>query len=241
MKTASLLAIALCLAACKPHASLGQATPAPSPGLSLGTSAQPSPAATLGPSDDARRFVPPKVLKRVAPAYPVLANVNRVEGVVRIRFDVDETGAVTGAKALRRQESLLLDDMARDPRLRQWKFQPATLDGKPVPATYEQEFEFRTDPAEQRALAEHRINLPIGTPDPPYPPAAAARKLRGDITLVIQWTKQGLVDRILLSRSTDSMLLDETAVRFAYANWRIDPAAVTAAPFVKTIHFAPPP
>jgi TonB family protein len=209
--------------------------------MSLGVSAQPSPAETLGPGASDRSFVKPKVLKRVSPSYPVLANVNRIEGVVRIRFDVDETGAVTGATAVRRGESLLLDDVARDPRLRQWTFQPATLDGKPVPATYEAELEFRTDPNEQRALAEHRMNLPLGMPDPPYPPAAAARKLQGDVTLVIQWTKQGLVDRILLTRSTNSMLLDETAVRFAYANWRVDPALITAAPYVRTIHFAPPP
>jgi TonB family protein len=240
VKAAFFVAIALGMAAGWPLSLVGQVT-APSPALSLGIGASPSPAETLTPGDDARRFVPPKVLKRVTPGYPVLANVNRIEGVVRIRFEVDEAGAVTGAAPVRRQESLLLDDLARDPRLRQWTFQPATLDGKPVPATYEQEFEFRTDPAEQHALAVHRMNLPIGIPDPPYPPAAAARKLHGDITLVIQWTKQGLVDRILLSRSTDSMLLDETAVRFAYANWRVDPALITAAPFVRTIHFAPPP
>ena len=121
------------------------------------------------------------------------------------------------------------------------RFQPATLDGKPVPGTLDKEFEFHLDPAEQRALAAKRLAARIGTPDAPYPKEALALKAQGSCTISVTWTKDGLVDRIVLAKASGSNILDRAALRFAYENWRIDPKdVVEGKEFSKTMTFTLP-
>ena len=172
----------------------------------------------------------------------MLADLNRIEGVITIRLYIDENGHVTRTAAVAKQGSnMLLKQVAADPHLRQWTFKPATLNGKPIPSSHDQEFEFRLDPKEQEKIALHRLALPIGTPDPPYPPAAASNHLQGSCVISVQWTKQGLVGQIALVKSSGVPYLDTMALSFAYENWRIDPAAMAPdQPFTKTIKFTPP-
>jgi TonB family protein len=200
-----------------------------------------APAATPGatPSGD---YTAAKILSRTRVAYPTLADLNRVEGIVTIRFYIDETGRVTKTAVAKPGPNPLLNQLEGDPRLLQWTFQPATLNGKPVPSTHDQEFEFRLDPDEQKRLALRRLALPVGTPDPPYPPAAAAEHLQGSATISVRWTNRGLVGEIALVNSSGAPYLDVTALRFAYENWRADPAVTKLdQPFVKTVKFVPPP
>ncbi len=186
-------------------------------------------------------YVPPKVLTRQPVSYPEMAHLNRVEGVARVKFTVDETGHVESVFADKSSGSVMLDQVVLDPRLKEWTFQPATLDGKPISAALYQEFEFRLDPAEERAIALRRLALPYGIPDPPYPPQAAARGLKGKTTLAVFWQKEnGLVDKIYLIKSSDSGLLDSSALRFAYEHWRMDPALATTERYVKTVEFSGP-
>ena len=187
-------------------------------------------------------YQPPKVLSRTQVEYPLLADLNRIEGAVTIRFYIDETGHVTKVAVIKSDVDPLLYQLGRDPRLLQWTFQPAMLDGKPVPSMHDQIFEFRLDPEEQRRLALKRLALTMGTPDPPYPAAAAANHLEGAVTIGVHWTKQGLVGQIGLIKSSGVPMLDAAALRFAYENWHIDPAATSMdAQFVKTVRFPPSP
>jgi TonB family protein len=207
-------------------AKFGLATPAP---------ATPVPSATPGV------YVPAKVVKRMPVTYPTLASLNRMEGTVLIRFHIDETGHVTNTTVASLNSNVLLNQLNNEPSLLEWTFTPATLDGQPVPSMHDQEFDFKLDPQEQRRLAVERLTLPIGTPDPPYPPAAAANHLQGAATISVVWSKQGLVSQINLIKSAGAPLLDVTALRFAYEHWRIDPAAVSPdKPFVKTVIFTAP-
>ena len=188
-------------------------------------------------------FTPPKVLQHPNPSYPELALLNRVEGVVHIHFAVDEEGHVTGVSVPRSSGNTLLDLLAKDAALHEWTFQPATFNGQPVPGGADKEFEFKLDPNEQRVLAEKRLALALGTPDPPYPPEALAFRPppKGACTVAVRWTKAGLVDHIYMPQSTGSGTLDRTALRFAYSNWRTDPAtAAKDEPFSKVIKFTPP-
>lgn len=216
-------------------AAMGQAqNPSPSPTVASGVL---SLGATPNPNGD-RNYVPPKVLTRQPVSYPELAHLNRVEGVVRVKFAVDESGHVESVYVDKSSSSVMLDQAVLDPRLKQWTFQPATLDGKPISSIAYQEFEFRLDPVEERAIAVKRLALPFGTPDPAYPPEAAAKGTKGRVTIAVFWQKDnGLVDKIYLIKSSGSGLLDRTALRFAYENWRCDPAKVTTERFVKTIEF----
>lgn len=193
---------------------------------------------------DSTGYQPPTVLKRTTVPYPLLAHLNRLEGVVRVRFFIDDAGNVSRAVAAGSSGSLILDNIVRDPNLLHWTFHPAVLNGQPVPSTKELEFEFKLDPAEEKAIALKRLALPVGTPDAPYPQEAIAQKLRGSATVSVSWTKGGLVDSISMAKSSGFIVLDHAALRWAYENWHKDPATINeqskAEIFSKPMEFTPP-
>ncbi len=72
---------------------------------------------------------PVQLISSVAPVYPQLARSQRVSGDVKIDALIDENGRVTSMKVV--GGPVLLHQAAMD-SLRQWKYRPATLDGKAV-------------------------------------------------------------------------------------------------------------
>jgi TonB family protein len=72
---------------------------------------------------------PAHLLSSVSPLYPPMARNMRVQGDVRIDAVVDENGRVSEARVV--TGPVLLRQPALD-ALAHWKYQPATLDGKPV-------------------------------------------------------------------------------------------------------------
>ena len=70
-----------------------------------------------------------KVLKRVAPAYPAQALQMHVQGTVKLRATIGKDGSVRNVKAV--SGPALLSRAAED-AVRQWKYQPYTLNGEPV-------------------------------------------------------------------------------------------------------------
>ena len=163
-------------------------TPEASPRATASVLAEPS----ASPED--KHFHPPKVLTSRPVSYPEQALLNRIEGVVRVKFSVDDTGHVINAIVDRSSGSVMLDAMVLEYDLKKWTFQPATLDGKPVPGALSKEFEFRLDPKEQRTLAEERLAAPVGIPDAPYPKTALTLKPKGTCTISVTWTPEGRVD-----------------------------------------------
>jgi periplasmic protein TonB len=73
---------------------------------------------------------PPVRLRNVAPVYPEMARMARVQGVVIIEAVISTTGDVVEARVLRSQP--MLDQAAID-AVRQWKYTPSLLNGVPVP------------------------------------------------------------------------------------------------------------
>jgi protein TonB len=70
-----------------------------------------------------------KLISSVAPVYPILAKNQHVSGNVVIDASIDETGHVTTVKVI---SGPALLHQAAMVAVRQWKYQPASLDGKPV-------------------------------------------------------------------------------------------------------------
>jgi protein TonB len=72
----------------------------------------------------------PVAVSRPAPAYPELARRMRIQGVVRLEAVIDEHGNVVDAR--------VLDDIgmgcgqAAVEAIRTWRYEPATLNGRPV-------------------------------------------------------------------------------------------------------------
>ena len=72
----------------------------------------------------------PEKIVNVAPTYPALARVSRVQGMVIIEAIIDSRGNVESARVLR---SIALLDQAALDAVHQWKFTPTLLNGIAVP------------------------------------------------------------------------------------------------------------
>jgi protein TonB len=115
---------------------LSSSEPSLSSGLTSGSEKQPAaPAAPVGGEVKSAR-----IISSVPPAYPALARTQHVAGDVRIDALIDATGRVTTMKVV--AGPTLLQQAAMD-ALRQWKYQPATLDGKAVPMHLTVTIQFR--------------------------------------------------------------------------------------------------
>ena len=97
-------------------------------GLVAGNAKQPaSPAMPLPVGGDVKQA---RLISSVPPTYPTIAKTQHVQGEVRIDALVDAAGKVSSMKVV--SGPVLLHQAAMD-SLRQWRYEPAMLDGKPVP------------------------------------------------------------------------------------------------------------
>ncbi|HYL09230.1 MAG TPA: TonB family protein [Candidatus Acidoferrales bacterium] len=71
----------------------------------------------------------PRLLSSVAPVYPPMASAMRLQGEVTVDALIDASGKVSGVKAL--SGPLILRQAALD-SVRQWRYDPARLDGQPT-------------------------------------------------------------------------------------------------------------
>ncbi|MGB4787108.1 MAG: energy transducer TonB [Candidatus Acidiferrum sp.] len=86
------------------------------------------------PKTSTAKFVPPKLIKKVDPVYATEAASQHIVGTVRVYYVIGGDGAVYNAHAISGE------GLSNDPSLRkaaeeaviQWRYQPATLDGKPI-------------------------------------------------------------------------------------------------------------
>lgn len=96
-------------------------------GLAAGSEKQPAaPEVPLPIGGDVK---PARLLSEVAPVYPIMAKNQHVSGDVVIDALIDANGRVTTMKVI--SGPTLLHQAAKD-ALKQWKYRPASLDGKPV-------------------------------------------------------------------------------------------------------------
>jgi TonB family protein len=72
----------------------------------------------------------PVLIHRVQPVYPVAARKARIEGIVIMEGIVTASGGVEEVRVLQSVDPLL--DAAAVRAVQQWKYEPATLEGKPV-------------------------------------------------------------------------------------------------------------
>lgn len=85
----------------------------------------------------------PAVTKKVNPIYPNDARQAKVSGIVILETELDEKGVPVGVHILKDLESGL-GDAAVD-AVKQWRFQPATKDGKPVRVLFHLTIQFKLD------------------------------------------------------------------------------------------------
>jgi len=96
-------------------------------------------------ADDAARDITaemtrPEVVQRVTPLYTEEARRARIEGVVIVRATIDRTGRVTDVQVLKPLPLGL--DRSAVAAVQQWRFRPATLNGRPVPVFFQLSVKF---------------------------------------------------------------------------------------------------
>ena len=92
----------------------------------------------IGP---AHRVSPPRIVTQLEPQYTELARKARYQGTSILRAVIDSRGETTQVQILR-PLGMGLDDQAVNV-VRQWRFEPAKRDGKPVAVTVDIEVNFR--------------------------------------------------------------------------------------------------
>jgi len=80
------------------------------------------------------RFVPARVLERVEPEYPNAARRALVSGKVVVRATIAKSGSVTGVQWVSGSEVFRENAIAA---VKQWRYQPASLNGKPIESDLE--------------------------------------------------------------------------------------------------------
>lgn len=101
----------------------------------------PAPAVT----DTKENITEPKPISKVNPVYPESARAKRVQGLVVVNATISDKGDVTGiaiTKGLEGDEGEALAKAAMD-AVKQWKFEPAKKDGKPVEVKFDVTINFK--------------------------------------------------------------------------------------------------
>jgi protein TonB len=106
-------------------------------GLVVGNKEPAAPVAPLPVGGDVKQA---RLISKVDPVYPMLAKNQHVSGNVTVDALIDASGRVTTMKIV--SGPTLLHQAAMD-ALKQWKYQPATLDGKAVPMHLTVTLQFR--------------------------------------------------------------------------------------------------
>lgn len=177
--------------------------------------------------------VAPKLVHHVNPNYPESAKTDQVSGSVVLRLTINQEGEVEEASVVK---PLLkaLDENAVEAAL-QWRWEPATLAGRPVSVFHTVAIKYElTETINYRA---------VGTVDPPkvlhrvapvIPKAARrSRLLKGRVLFQLLIDETGQVNKInqLTSIRED---IDQAALE-AIQQWRFAPATDQGEP-VAAIH-----
>ncbi len=200
---------------------------------------------------DAARAVgdiqPPKLIKQVDPIYPTEASKAGVEGIVILEAKADEQGNVIDARILRSIPAL---DKAAMDAVKQWKYEPLVIDGKPHKVLFTVTVRFALKEGDRAKLlekfaqgavkAEGDINPPklIKEVAPVYPEAARSAGVQGVVILSVRSDESGRVQDTMVLRSIP--LLDQAAIdsvrQWVYEPMIIDGKAVPVV-FTVTVRF----
>lgn len=96
-------------------------------------------------------LAPPKPVKKVQPFYAEEIKKKGIEGTVILEVKTDKKGNIVDITVIKSVHPEL--DSAAESALKQWKYEPASKDGKPVSVVFTVSVDFKLDKKEQPAPA----------------------------------------------------------------------------------------
>lgn len=195
-------------------------------------------------------FMPPQPLRMVPPNYPPAAYATNARGSVTVTFTVKPDGRTTHIRILKAEPPGLFDAAART-AVRQWRFQPATRNGKPVPMTVNQTLIFTPPtqagtpqaaakaaaPGVPRNIIPSNVH-PVRIVPPRYPSAAYRAQQGGSVTVQFLVMPNGHTADIRVLEATPPSVFNAAAIT-AVSQWRFRPVTAPTQ-VVQTIQFNPP-
>ena len=178
-------------------------------------------------------LVPPRVEEfTTPPLYSERARARRIEGIVTIGVRVDESGQPMRARVIRGLGSGL-DENALV-ALRQWRFAPGTVAGRPMAMDVEVDIEFNLASEAVNELIANDMATLVGPGITPPRVVftgtwdAAARARRGTVLLDVVLLEDGTPRIVRVLQGLDATA-DDLAVRH-FEQWRFSPALRAGVP-----------
>ncbi|MGI8783062.1 MAG: TonB family protein [Acidobacteriota bacterium] len=183
----------------------------------------------------AGQMEPAEVAQRTPVTYPMQAKEDKVHGEVVAQVTVDENGSAVDVEIVSGHE-LLREATAES--LKQWKFFPARLDGKPVRSQASVEVHFVLKDSPSKSAEPLRLKADAAGPklihkiDPVYPAKAKRAGVEGSVILQVTINAQGEVSEVRLERGHE--LLKDAAME-AVRQWRYRPTLLNGNPIAVVI------
>jgi TonB family protein len=122
---------------------------------------------------------PPQILSWVPPVFPKEAVDQKLDGQVKVRFIVDETGAVAKARVIVSTHKMFEEAALQS--VRQWRFAPTVADGRNVRKCADVTLPFRrADLKRNQASNLPPADVILSLEEPPYVPPTSAACNDGD-------------------------------------------------------------
>ena len=193
----------------------------------------------------------PQVRSWVPPVYPPEAVDKKLEGRVQVRFVIDETGAVTKARAVHSSNPVF--EAAAVQSVRQWRFEPAIADGRPVAKCMDVLLPFQLADLKRKPEASFPPAKVIQTlgyspysrpakvagDDPDYPDSLLSRHLAGEVDVEFSLAPDGQMQAVKVLWATHADFIPPALA--AAEKWKFRPAMqgdlAVAAPMQSALAF----
>lgn len=162
---------------------------------------------------DARVLTPPK--------YPKAAADARIGGKVVLLVDIDAAGNVTGVEVESATPPGVFEASAID-AAKQWKFNPETKDGKPVPSRRRVPVTFAMDGPPAAANGHGGTEGMRRSPPPKYPKAAYEAGITGKVVVLVDFDAAGNVTHAEVETATPPGVFEAVTLE-AVKQWRFEP------------------
>ena len=153
--------------------------------------------------------------------YAREAYLDGEEGIVGLRVRVRQDGSVADTQVVTSSGSMRLDQAAQEV-VKDWRYQPATMNGAPVDSSVQVEIVWALETLRFEITPQMAKNLPDY-----YPQDAMRRGEKGVSTVRFLTAPDGSVVKAFIDRPSGHARLDEAAVNMIRTGWKLSGGATT--------------